>query len=49
MRRMRLGTYGVLTWTTGTKTAMDDVEGNRELLLLWKTEAERGRGRSRRI
>jgi hypothetical protein len=29
------------TWTTGTKTAMDGVEGNKEALLLLKTGAER--------
>jgi hypothetical protein len=31
------------TWTTGTKTTMDGVEGNMELLLSWKTGAEKGR------
>jgi hypothetical protein len=33
------------TWTTGTKITMDGVEGNMEILLLWKTAAERGRTR----
>jgi len=44
-KRMLARYIWVLTWTTGTKTAMDGVEGNTELLLLWKAGAERRRNR----